>query len=118
METWKNDTNGGNVLSNIFKGFEAEFAQIYCSTGYPDNNICKKYFQITDAMAIQNILHRTPMGRKIYIGESDNGESLAVDEKISNIKQEGSLAVCESARIVQKDRIAGRSSFCNRTDAN
>ena len=91
METWKNDTNGGNVLSNIFKGFKAEFAQIYCSTGYPDNNICKNYFQITDAMAIQNILHRTPMGREFYIGESDDNTSLSVDEKISNIKKTGSF---------------------------
>lgn len=100
METWKNDTNGGNVLSNIFKGFKAEFAQIYCSTGYPDNNICKNYFQITDAMAIQNILHRTPMGREFYIGESDDNTSLSVDEKISNIKKTGSFEFLRVAREI------------------
>ena len=63
-ETWRSDTNGGNVLSNIFKDFEAEFAQIYCNTGAPRNALCQHYFQMTDASVIDNLLQRKPPGRR------------------------------------------------------
>ena len=63
LEVWRDDNNGGNVLSNIFDGIEAEFAQVYCSSGFPKNDICKKYFQMTDAMAIKNIFKKQKMGR-------------------------------------------------------
>jgi len=62
-EVWRDDTNGGNVLSNLFSGFDAEFVQIYCNPGTPKNNICKKYFQMTDSMIINNLLKRRRIGR-------------------------------------------------------
>ena len=52
QELWSENNNGGNVLSNLFSGFDAEFAQIYCSPGTPNNKICKRYFQITDSMIV------------------------------------------------------------------
>lgn len=64
-EVWRDDTNGGNVLSNIFDGFEAEFAQIYCNPGIPYNNKCKKYYQMTDSMVIQNIIKGKKIGKLI-----------------------------------------------------
>lgn len=58
-ELWDGVTNGGNVLSNIFEGYDAEFAQIFCTGGTPYNKVCKKYFQISDQMVIK----REKMGR-------------------------------------------------------
>lgn len=58
-ELWDGVTNGGNVLSNIFEGYDAEFAQIFCVGGTPYNKVCKKYFQISDQMVIK----REKMGR-------------------------------------------------------
>ena len=55
-EVWKNNTNGGNVLSNLFEGMDAEFAQIYCNPGIPQNFVCKKYYQMTDFMMINNLI--------------------------------------------------------------
>lgn len=52
-ECWRNDQNGGNVLSNMFEGVNAEFAQVYCSSGTPSNNICKRYYQITDTEVVR-----------------------------------------------------------------
>ena len=63
QEVWRYDTNGGNVLSNIFEGIDAEFAQIYCSPGTPSNHICKLYFQMTDAMIIKNVFRSAPVGK-------------------------------------------------------
>ena len=52
-ESWRDTNNGGNVLSNIFSAFpDANIAQIYCSGEKPQNTICKKYFQISDAMLL------------------------------------------------------------------
>lgn len=64
-EAWRNEQNGGNVLSNIFNGFEAEFAQIYCTDAKPSNNICKNYYQMTDKMMVNNIIKRAPIGKSI-----------------------------------------------------
>lgn len=62
-EVWRDDTNGGNTLSNLFSGMNAEFAQIYCNPGTPNNMLCKRYFQLTDFMMINNIFKRHPVGK-------------------------------------------------------
>lgn len=64
-EVWRNDTNGGNVLSNIFGDTGYEFAQIYCNPGNPSNGLCKHYYQMTDSMMINAILHRGRPGKII-----------------------------------------------------
>lgn len=64
-EVWRDDSNGGNVLSNIFQNFDAEFAQIYCNPGNPSNVLCKNYYQMTDKMVIDNILKKKVMGEKL-----------------------------------------------------
>ena len=91
LETWKNDTNGGNVLSNLFENFDAEYAQIYCSAGMPQNNICKKYFQMTDAMAIKNIVKKENMGQEIIIDNFKINNELDIDNTINKIKNKGNF---------------------------
>lgn len=91
LETWKNDTNGGNVLSNLFENFDAEYAQIYCSAGVPQNNICKKYFQMTDAMAIKNIVKNENMGQEIIVDNFKINNELDIDNTINKIKKKGNF---------------------------
>lgn len=65
-EAWRDEQNGGNVLSNIFSQlYDAEFAQIYCNEQEPNNAICRTYYQMTDRMMLNNILYRTSVGRKL-----------------------------------------------------
>lgn len=64
-EVWRNDKNGGNVLSNIFGDTGYEFAQIYCNPGNPSNHLCKRYYQMTDSMMINAILHKSKPGKII-----------------------------------------------------
>ena len=54
------------MLTNVFEGFDAEFAMITCSGVGPNNHICKRYYQMTDSMMISNILHRTKVGRVLF----------------------------------------------------
>lgn len=72
QEVWRNDKNGGNVLSNILSTLDAEFAQIYCSGGTPSNNLCKRYYQMTDKMVINNLLHKKKIGKVINYQEVPN----------------------------------------------
>ena len=76
-EAWRDEQNGGNVLSNIFAQLKnAEFAQIYCNEQEPCNAICRSYYQMSDRMMVNNILHRTHVGRKlIYEKEPTNTEA-------------------------------------------
>lgn len=62
-EVWRDNTNGGNVLSNIFGGTGYEFAQIYCNPGNPSNFLCKSYYQMTDSMMIKSILKKGKPGK-------------------------------------------------------
>lgn len=65
-EAWRDEQNGGNVLSNIFSQLPtAEFAQIYCNEQEPNNSICCSYYQMSDRMMLNNILHGTQAGRKL-----------------------------------------------------
>lgn len=65
-EAWRDEQNGGNVLSNMFSQLpNAEFAQIYCNEQEPNNTICRNYYQMSDRMMVNNILHRAHVGRKV-----------------------------------------------------
>lgn len=93
-EAWRDEQNGGNVLSNIFAQFKnAEFAQIYCNEQEPCNAICRNYYQMSDRMMVNNILHHTHVGRKLlYEKEPTNTEAKpesfkAAGKFCSNIKR-------------------------------
>lgn len=66
-EVWQDKTNGGNVLSNMFRNMDWEFAQIYCNPGIPENKICKKYYQMTDGMVIRNTISHKQIGKKFEL---------------------------------------------------
>ena len=52
-ESWRNTNNGGNVLSNIFCSFQdAELAQVYCSGEEPQNDLCQRYYQISESLLL------------------------------------------------------------------
>lgn len=70
-ESWNSKTNGGNVLTNIFSGFDWEFKQIYCSAGMPENDICDDYYQITDKMVLDNVLKRKETGNQFKLSETN-----------------------------------------------
>lgn len=74
-EVWQDGTNGGNVLSNIFSDLDAEFAQIYCNPGMPQNSICNTYYQMTDSMVIKNFLRHKPIGKSFIISDPNNFKS-------------------------------------------
>jgi hypothetical protein len=57
-ESWREDSNGGNVLSNLFSTFtdEYEFAQIFTNPAMPSNSICTKYFHISEGEVVKTFL--------------------------------------------------------------
>ena len=69
-EVWNDTLHGNNVLTNWFNGFDAEFAQIYCSPGTPKNYCCENYFQITDSMMVKSVFGKRA-GRKFKMSLPD-----------------------------------------------
>lgn len=65
-EVWNDEIHGNNVLSNWFNGFQAEFAEIYCSPGTPGNKCCENYFQLTDLMMVKSVFGKRA-GRGFHI---------------------------------------------------
>ena len=104
QEVWRDDTNGGNVLSNIFDGMEAEFAQIYCSPGTPSNGICKRYYQMTDIMVINNILRKLPIGKIVKYENfpEDIQESYYMDDRNKSFYNFFRKYNFESFRIIKE----------------
>lgn len=64
-EVWNDTINGNNVTSNWFEGMDAEFANLYCSPGIPDNKCCDTYFQVTDSMMFKSIFFRKKAGKRL-----------------------------------------------------
>lgn len=79
-EVWQEKTNGGNVLSNMFRNMDWEFAQIYCNPGMPENKICNKYYQMTDGMVIRNTFSHKPIGKKFEFVFEENESEQENDE--------------------------------------
>lgn len=88
QEVWRDDKNGGNVLSNIFKYVKeivgknepVEFAQIFCSEGTPQNRICQNYYQMTDKMILSNVLNRKNKIGKHFILDASLNEGKKTTE--------------------------------------
>lgn len=84
-EEWNDAVYGNNVLTNWFEGFDAEFAQIYCSPGLPYNQICDRYFQITDAQMVRSLY----TGRRAGSVVNKPKTSVAIEESKQNAQRQG-----------------------------
>lgn len=91
-EAWRDEQNGGNVLSNMFSNFRADFAQIYCNEQEPNNSICCHYYQMTDKMMVDNIFHRRKVGRVLNYEKTPSTTLAKVESyKVTSRKIGGSL---------------------------
>lgn len=101
-EVWSDKEHGNNVLTNWFEGFDAEFANIYCSPGKPDNNICKEYFQVTDKMMFKSLISKQKAGKIFNYRSEDivenNNKHENKDMKIYNFLKSINLEVMRVLR--------------------
>lgn len=79
VDPWRDDSNGGNVFTNLFSGWENEyeFAQIYFRSQLPNNTICKRYYQLSEKEMIKSSLVHKAFGREIT---SEDLVNLNIDE--------------------------------------
>lgn len=76
-EPWRDDSNEGSVLSSWFEDQPMELAHIYCKPDMPGNKCCKRYFQLSDMMAVKKLLKGEPMGKVIDLSEDVPADSPA-----------------------------------------
>lgn len=94
-EEWNDYVYGNGVLTNWFAGFDAEFAQIYCSPGKPVNQICDRYFQITDAQMLKSMFGLCKAGGRIY--KDDKAESIETNKQ--NAQRKGIYGVMKKISL-------------------
>ena len=83
---WDDTNSIGNTISNFFKDIpNAEFANIYFRAAKPNNELCEKYFRVTEREVLRNWLTPSRNGRafeyKNDSGESPVGSASAKSEK-------------------------------------
>lgn len=76
LNAWNDTQATGNTFSNFFgnASSDIEFANIYCRQEPIYNNLCKKYFRVTEKDIIKSLLFRKSCGFK-KIDHIDNIES-------------------------------------------
>lgn len=94
-EEWNDYVYGNGVLTNWFAGFDAEFAQIYCSPGKPVNQICDRYFQITDAQMVKSMFGLYKAGGRIY--KDDKAECIEANKQ--NAQRQGIYGVMKKISL-------------------
>ncbi|MBR6601887.1 MAG: hypothetical protein IKK87_08610 [Bacteroidaceae bacterium] len=64
VNAWSNTIATGNTFSNFFSNISEkdEIANIYCRNEKIDNNICSRYFRITEREILKSLLHFKPVG--------------------------------------------------------
>lgn len=100
-EVWDEKLYTNSVLTNWFTGFPAEFANIYLAGGIPDNNCCKKYFQVTDKMMFVSIIAKKKAGISFTLDEEG-------DNKQSNINKNSNIEMLISKVPNNKKSINNR----------
>lgn len=90
-EAWRDEQNGGNVLSNLFAGMDADFAQIYCNEREPNNSVCRRYYQITDREMLNSIIKRGKAGKEINYKEAPHEKAVGAESFSSYRKWFGNL---------------------------
>lgn len=100
-EEWNDYVYGNGVLTNWFAGFDAEFAQIYCSPGKPVNQICDRYFQITDAQMVKSMFGLCKAGGRIY--KDDRAESIEANKQ--NAQRKGIYGVMKKISLWMRNPV-------------
>lgn len=83
---WDDTNSIGNTVSNFFEGIpNAEFANLYFRSSMPNNQLCRKYFQVTEKDVLRNWFSPSKIGRAFVYdvtSKTDNSErSNATREK-------------------------------------
>lgn len=90
LESWRDDKGGGNVLSNIFEDTGFEFAQIFCSQESPSNNLCDKYFKLSDSMILNSVLKGAKAGEIFRLSEQSHFQNESINLQV-NVNKENRL---------------------------
>ncbi len=102
-DCWNDGTNGNNIYTNWFEGFDAEFATIYCGPGVPDNTICTTYFQVTDKMMISSLYSKKAGHFFEWKKCNDSGKRQPVNVEADDVVLYAKLKhfACEPLRLLR-----------------
>lgn len=80
---WSNDISTGNTMSNFFSNWKYPISNLYCRDEKIKNDICEKYYRITERELINTFLSKKTVGTKIFHSFSEEEKaSLEIEENM------------------------------------
>ena len=96
---WVDSSSLGNTFSNFFGGWgeDTKFFNLYFRGTLPQNDVCEKYFSITDISIVRNFFCPHKIGRRVFKSEKNISDKVAANEKkiISFIHKIGATVAYE-----------------------
>jgi hypothetical protein len=66
VSAWKEDNALGNTFSNFFGNWDKkQLFNVYCRSEFPVNDVCEKYYSITEKDIIKNLITPWRIGKEI-----------------------------------------------------
>lgn len=80
---WDDTNSIGNTMSNLFKGYDKEkIANLYLRSARPQNDVCEKYYSISDFDVIKRLLNcKHKVGRFYYYNQTGNPKRIDSKEE-------------------------------------
>jgi len=71
INAWTEDISTGNTFSNFFSGWNKKnIAQIYCREEMPKNDICEKYYRMSESQIIRYFKTKKPIGKSFKLNSN------------------------------------------------
>ena len=90
VNAWNLSNSTGNTLSNLFSALDAsdEIANIFCRDEKIDNQICKKYFRITEKDILKSVLSTKECGEVMsYECTSEKNDINVGNKQVDRLKK-------------------------------
>lgn len=100
INAWDDTNSLGNTVSNFFGDWEdAQFMNLYFRESAPGNNICKKYFRVSDKMMLKALLSAKSCGKYFEIDsiEKKRVTSAKREKKLVSLLHRYNLSFARSA---------------------
>lgn len=79
---WDDTNSIGNTLTNFFKGIDdLEVANIFFRSANPNNNVCCRYYRVTEGDVLKKWFLTKKIGREFIWKQDEKKESQSVTEK-------------------------------------
>ena len=85
---WNNSNSTGNTATNFFSNWnDWEFANLFCRNEIPNNDICKRYFRISESDLLRGLFKSDKIGKAASYEEFTEETEINSNANVSKEKR-------------------------------